>query len=112
MLDGMSAFVPENAHELDARSALDLEQLESLEPNEPRMSEVEWNGDSGNASRGEPFVGEPSVGPDCQAPGREFLVQLLQPPLQWRVLELKLEILEPKLQQPLCGPCGPRPRSA
>lgn len=108
MLDGVPAFVPENLHAFSVRSAFDLEQLGPLEAHEPGVGEVEGNGDSWDAAWGEPFVGQPGVGPDGEPPCLQFPKQLLDILFEPTSLDPEIEVLEAKLQEAHRGPPGPR----
>ena len=64
------SLVAEDAHAPGRRAALDFEHLLALEPGEPRVREVEGDGDARDAIRREPLVGQPEMRPEADAARR------------------------------------------
>src|SRR3954447_2645575 len=75
VLYGVACFVTEDGHALAPCSALDVEHHLLLELHQAGMSEIERNGDAGNAARTEPFARHPGVRPQPDAALLELLVQ-------------------------------------
>jgi hypothetical protein len=61
VLDGVAGLVAQDAHAPLGRAALDLAHLAALELRQPRVGEIERNGDARHAVGRVPFVGQPEV---------------------------------------------------
>ena len=71
----MARLVPQDAHAPLLVAPFDLEHLRLLELFEPRVREVERDGDGRGAVRRKPLVGEVEVEREIQAARVEFLPQ-------------------------------------
>ena len=56
MLNGMTTFMSQNLHAVFAGTAFDFEDLSLFQAHQSRVREVEGNGDTRYAFRGEPVV--------------------------------------------------------
>src|SRR5262245_47998793 len=77
MIDGVHGLMAQYAHAPFVLAALDFEHLRFLEPLEPRMREIERDGDRRTAVRGEPFVGEIEVQRESKTASVELGPQLI-----------------------------------
>src|SRR5438132_13246664 len=104
----MAGLVAENAHAVGRRAAFDVDHHLALEPHQPRMGEIERNGDAGRIVWAEPLVRDPHVRPDPQPALGEFLVEVCHAPLKPRAAaDGDLEVLEAQLQELAVRQGGP-----
>src|SRR6476660_9798575 len=99
VVQGMACFVTENSHAFDVRSAFHFEHLSALEPDEPRMCEVEGNCDPRHAVRSEPFLGEPHVRPEGDSPLIKLAIESIDSLLEGCPLDSDREITQTDIQQ-------------
>jgi len=99
VVQGMACFVTENAHAFDVCSAFHLEHLSTLEPDEPRMCEVEGNCNPRHAVRSEPFLGEPYVRPEGDSPLIELAIESIDSLLEGCALDPYREITQTDIEQ-------------
>lgn len=111
MLNRVARFVAHDASELVACAAFDIEHLTSLQPDETRMCEVEWNRKPGHALRREPLFGKPDVRAKPEAPAVECLVQRIDARLEPGPFYSKAKVLDAELKQSFGGPVSPRESS-
>ena len=95
----MAGLVPQDPQARLGIAAFDLEHLRELELREPRMREVERDGDAGDAVRREPLVRQPVVRPERQAARVELGVELRDARLELGALDGQPEIAHPDLEQ-------------
>ena len=114
-VDGVAGLVTQQAQAPAPRTALHLEHHLALQPHESRVGQVEGDGDSRHLVGREPLLGEPVVGAKPEAPGRELVVEGVDPLQERSALNRQAEIAEPHVQQLVLGelrPSGvPRPGS-
>ena len=78
-----------------------------LEPHQPRMGEIERDGDAGRVVRAEPFARDPGMRPQPDAALFELVVEIVQAVLQPGALDPDLEVLEAAPEQLLGGQVFP-----
>ncbi len=98
MLHDVAGFMAKNGHAFGPGAALDVDDHFSLEPHQPRMRQIERNGDAGRVVRAEPLAGNPGVRPHADAGLRQFVMQGDQAVLEPGALDGDLEVLEPDLE--------------
>ena len=67
VLHHVAGLVAQDAHALAPGAAFDVDDHLALEPHQPRMREIERNGDARRVVRAEPFARKPGVRPDARA---------------------------------------------
>ena len=103
VVDGVAGLVAQDAQARLRVAAFDLEHLRQLELRQPRVREIERNGDAGHAVRREPLVGQPVVRPERQAARVELGVDLRDALLELGALDREAEIAQAHLEQLLVG---------
>ena len=76
VVDGVAGLVPEDAHAPFVFAALDLEHLGLLERFEPRVRQIEGDGDRRRAVRSEPLVRQVEVQGEAQVARRDLRAKL------------------------------------
>src|ERR1051325_6932185 len=61
VLHPVAGLLAKNAHPLRVRAAFDVDDHLALEPHQPRMREIERDGDAGRVLRAEPFGRQPDM---------------------------------------------------
>src|SRR5262249_2583247 len=77
VVERVSRFVAQDLHAPLVVAALHFEHLALFELFEPRVRQIERNGDAPNAVRGKPFVREPEMRTEHELSLRELVVQLV-----------------------------------
>jgi hypothetical protein len=99
VVQSMACFVTENAHALDVCSAFYFEHLSALEPDKPRMCEVEGNCNARHAVRRKPFLSEPHVGPEGDSPLVKLAIESIDSLLERCALDSDREITQTEIEQ-------------
>src|SRR5579883_1629460 len=94
VVERMACLVAQDAHEPPCVTAFRFSHDAALEALQPRMSQVERNGDAGDPIRREPLFRKPDVRMEANAPGLELRIELLDPALDARALEPQAEVAE------------------
>src|SRR6185436_18845220 len=97
--ESMSGLMSQQSHAFGFTRAFDFQHLLPLEPHQTRMSQVEWDTESGNAVRREPLFGKPHVRSKGERFSVEFLIKLPHSLLQRRPHNFQLEIAQPHVQE-------------
>ena len=107
VVDGVSGLVAENHQARFGVAAFDLQHLGGLEPGQPRMRQIERDGDARHIVGREPFIGEPVVRPERQPARLELGGDLGNPLFELGAFDGDAEIAQPDLQQLLVRPGRP-----
>src|SRR5690554_1071904 len=99
----MASFMPENTHAFRGASALNLENLLTLELHKARVDQIERDRDSWRGIGAEPFVRDPGMRLEPDAALIELFVETGEAAFEPCAVERDLEILEPQLQQLIVG---------
>ena len=111
-MNSVAGFVPHDSHELIAGSAFDVEHLASLQSNEARVREVEWNREPRYSKWREPFLGEPDMGAESKSAALERVIERIDARLQPGAFDGETEVLDPELKKAFVGPGCPWESSA
>jgi hypothetical protein len=76
ILDGVTGFVPKDAHAPVRIAAFDFEHLIQLKFGETRVREIKRNGNAGDTIGGEPFIRKPEVRSKTQPSFIELSMEL------------------------------------
>src|SRR6266403_4965274 len=95
----MPRLVAQYSHQPIAVAALDFAHESPFDPHQPRVREIERNGDPGNSIGREPFLCEPIMRPKAYPPRFELAVQTLDGILQLRALNFELQVAEAQVEQ-------------
>ena len=79
VVDGVTGLVPEDAHAPFVLAALDLEHLGLLQRFEPRVRQIEGDGDRRCAVRREPLIRQIEVQREAQVARRDLRAKLRDP---------------------------------
>ena len=107
MVDRVPALVAEELRARLGRPALDLHHLAQLELLEPRVREVEGDGDGRLAVGAEPLVAEIAGRPDGQAARLELAVELRDARLEGAALDAHAEVADAEREELLVSEGGP-----
>src|SRR6185312_4679836 len=107
VLHHVAGLVAQNRHALGPGAALDVDDHLALEPDQPRVRQIERDTDAGGAVRAEPLAGNPGVRPYPQTRLRQLVMQALHAVFEPGALHGEVEVLEPELEQLLVGQIGP-----
>src|SRR5678816_2125992 len=107
MLKGVTGLVPHDAHAFGARRTLHVEKLRSLQSPKAGMREVERHGESRNAARREPLVGQPDVRLQPQAACVELIIEFLDAALEPGPRNRDPKVLEAQPEKALVGETFP-----
>ncbi len=103
VVDRVTRLVAQDLHAPLVLAALDFEHLALFELLEPRMREIERNGDAADAVGREPFVGEPVVRMEHDLALREFLVEERDARRELAALDGERQIAHPDVEQLFVG---------
>ena len=113
VVDGVADFVAQDAHAPGRRAAFDLEHLLALEPRQPRMREVERDGDARHAVRREPLVRQPEVRPEARCRARPAPRRARRSASRSTLPSIgDVELGHPQIEQFVVGPFRPARRFA
>ena len=87
VVERVAGLVPQDLQAPLGRAAFDLQHLRCLEPHQPRMRQIERDGDAGDAVRREPLGRQPVVRPEGQAARGEILVEFVDARLEPAALD-------------------------
>src|SRR5439155_21803779 len=76
VVDRVTGLVTQDSQARFKIAAFDLEHLGELEPRQPRMREIEGDGDARHAVRREPLVGQPVMRTEPEAPRLELPIEV------------------------------------
>jgi hypothetical protein len=99
--------VTQDLHAPGFVASFDFEHLCALEFFEPRVREVERNGDTWHAVGRKPFGGKPEVRLKHEAACVDFALQLGDPRLEHAFLNRDAKLRDSEVEEFLVGPCGP-----
>ncbi len=97
----MTGFVAKDLHAPFGRAALDFEHLRLLEPHQPRVCQIEGNGDARHAVGREPLGRDPGMRAELQAPAGKFAIEVGHALFEPAAFDAKSEVREPELEQGL-----------
>src|SRR5262249_17967256 len=103
----MSALMAQDAHAFGPGPTLDFENHFLFQLHQPRMRQIEWNGDSGRVLRAEPFTGNPGVRPDPNVMLVKLAVKRFEAACEPGALDRDFEVFEPDLEQLIVGQRSP-----
>lgn len=103
ILDGMTRFVPKDAHAPVRIAALDFEHLIQLKFRQTRVREIKRDGNAGDTIGGEPFIREPEVRSKAQPAFIELSMELRDALLKRAAFKLEMQVAEAKIEQLLVG---------
>ncbi len=110
VVQSVPRLVAKDAHQPTAVATLGLTHDPALQSLEPRMREIERNGDARHAVRRKPLLRQPDVRAEIQSPTFEFAVEARDVPLQRGAIDGQLQIAETQGQQCFVGQASPRLR--
>lgn len=99
VLHHVSGLVAENAHAFVARAAFHVDDHLAFEPHQARMRKVERDCNTGRGVGAEPLVRQPRMRTDAQVAFFKLLLQVVEATFQPGVLDRKLQVPEPELQE-------------
>lgn len=103
IIDGVSGFMPEDAHALGFGGSLGFEHHAAFESDQARVGEIKGNGDTGDAVGSVPTVGEPEVRPEVKPPRIEFLIEFADPVFEHRPFDFHSEIADSHIEEFIVG---------
>jgi hypothetical protein len=99
IVNGVSGLVPQDSHTFAFAAAFHLDHLCALQLDQPRVGQIERNGEPPDAIGRKPFFRKPDMRPEVQGSSVDFAIELLNPLFQARAFDSQRKIAEPHIQQ-------------
>ena len=97
----MARFVTQNAHAFDVAAAFDFAHELAFQFHQPRMGQIKWNGETGNAIGREPLSRQPDVWLETDPAIVQFAIETFDVRFEKRSLEANRQIANASVEQSL-----------